>query len=83
MQPRDGKTGFRIWGRVEHAGPNEFVAVVTAIPENGDPSGVQTLAEILPSLQAAQATAKRLVSRMGEIVVSNGGRISDIETDGL
>ena len=73
----------RIWGRVEHGGPKEFVAIATAVPENGDPSEVRTLAQTLPSLQEAQQAARHLVIRMSEIVAMNEGRVTDVETDGI
>ena len=53
----------------------------TALPDNGDPSGVQTLTEILASLHVAQDAVRSLVKRMCAIVAANGGRITDIETD--
>jgi hypothetical protein len=76
-------TDFRIWARIEHVGPNEFLAIVTVVPENGDPSEVRTLGQLLPSLDAAQGAAKRLLAKMGGIVVRNEGRVTDIESDGI
>jgi hypothetical protein len=49
MNPIDPLTPYRLWGRIEHSGPNEFVAIVTATPENGDPSLVRVLSDIMPS----------------------------------
>ena len=45
MNPEDPVTAYRIWARIEHSGPSEFVAIATAIPENGDPSLVRVLNE--------------------------------------
>ena len=81
METNDERSGFRIRGRVERIGPEEFAAIATALPDNGDPSGVQTLTEILASLHVAQDAVRSLVKRMCAIVAANGGRITDIETD--
>lgn len=80
MQPLDERSGFRIRARVEHVAENEFVATATAIPDNGDPSAVATLTRVVPSLQMAREAARSLVVRMGEIVATNGGLVTGVET---
>jgi len=81
MDTNDERSGYRIRGRVERIGPEEFVAVATALPDNGDPSKVHTLSEILASLHVAQDTVRTLVKRMCAIVAANGDRVTDVETD--
>ncbi len=83
MQPTDEKTAYRIWGRIEHVGPYEFVVTATAIPDNGDPASVQTLTETLPSLEAARLAARALVEKMRRIVPMKGGHVEHVEIQGL
>lgn len=73
---------FRIWGRIEHVGPAEFTVIATAVPENGDPADVRTLTEVHTALEAAQGALKELVTKVGNSVRRDGGRITNVETDG-
>ena len=75
--------GFRIWGRVEHVGPNEFFVVATAVPENGDPADVHTLTEIHASPESARHALEVVVIRVGAIIHRIGGTVCDVETGGL
>ena len=83
MPSSDPLTAFRLWARIEHSGPNEFLAIVTAVPENGDPALVRVLRKTVTSRESAQAAARRLLKEMGRIVRDNEGRITDVETDGI
>ena len=73
-------TSFRVFGRIEELAPREFLAVVTAIPENGDPSGIHTLSDLLLSREEARASVKSLLARIGEIVLQHEGLVSAVET---
>ena len=76
-------THFRVWGRIERVADDEFLAVVTAIPDNGDPSGIHTLSDLLPSHEEARASMKALLARIGEIVVQHEGVVSAVEMQGM
>jgi glycerol-3-phosphate dehydrogenase len=83
MSHTDPTTGYRLWARIEHRGPDEFAVVVSAVPENGDSSLVRVLHELVPSREEAVALAKGMLQKMGEIVRRNEGHVIDVETDGL
>ena len=76
-------TDFRMSGRVQQVGAGEFLAIVTAVPENGDHGQIRTLSQLLPSLLEAKQIAAHLMRRMGEVVVRIEGRITAVETDGI
>ena len=76
-------TNFRVWGRIEQLADDEFLAVVTAIPESGDPSGIHTLSDLLPSHDEARASVKALLVRIGEIVLQHEGLVSAVEMQGM
>ena len=76
-------TRFRVWGRIEELAPDEYLAVVTAIPESGDPSGIHTLSDLLASREEARASLKGLLARMGEVVVQHEGLVSVVEMQGM
>ena len=76
-------TPFRVWGRVEELAADEFLAVVTAIPENGDPSGIHTLSDLLGSREEARKSVTGFLVRIGEIVLQHEGRVSAVETHGM
>ena len=79
----DPVTDYRLWARIEHSGPNEFTAMVTAVPENGDPSLVQTLVEIRSSREAAVELARAMLHRMGGIVRRSEGSVAAVEAEGI
>ena len=79
----DAPTPFRLWGRIEHIGPQEFAVIVTAMPENADPALVQVLNAIATSRDEATVLGKALLVKMGEIVRNREGRVTDIEIDGF
>ena len=74
---------FRIWGRIEHAAPAEFVVVVTKVPETGDPAGIQTLTAACVSRDEAKAALRAFMTKMGHSIRTAGGRVTDTEVDGL
>jgi hypothetical protein len=76
-------TRFRVWGRIEELAVDEFLAVVTAIPENGDPSGVHTLSDLLATREEARVSLKALLVRIGDVVLQHEGRVSAVETQGI
>ena len=76
-------TRFRVWGRVEQVAPGEFLAVVTAVPESGDPSGIQSLSELLTSREDAQAAVKAFLVKMNAIVLALEGHVSHVEMHGM
>jgi hypothetical protein len=76
-------TRFRVFARIEELAPDEFLAEVTAIPENGDPSGAHTLSDLLPSREEARASVKALLARIGEIVLQHEGLVSAVEQQGM
>ena len=83
MTPPDSLSAYRIWGRIEHTGPNEFAVIISAVPENGDPSLVRVLDQMATSRMEAEECAARLLKKMGQIVRDSEGRVTDIETDGF
>ena len=78
-----GLTHFRMLGRVQQVGQDEFLAIVTAIPDNGDQAEIRTLSRLLASREEAKDIASHLLRQMRAIVVRIEGRISEVVTDGL
>jgi hypothetical protein len=76
-------TDFRLWGRIESIGPSDFVAIATAVPENGDPSQVRTLAETHASEESATKALETLMVKVSGIVRKSGGTITRVDTGGL
>jgi hypothetical protein len=83
VQPIEESTSFRIRARVEEVGPEEYVAIARAIPDNGDSSRIQSLTRTASSRNDAREAVIGLVARLRTIVAANGGRVTDIETAGL
>lgn len=75
-------TDFRLWGRIELVGPDEFVATATAVPENGDPSEVRTLTETHVSEELATTALVTLLIKVSASVRKGGGTVIKIETRG-
>lgn len=82
MTPSDPATPYRLSARIEQSAPAEFDVVVTAMPENGDPSLVQTLADTRSSRDDAIALARGMLQKMGDIVRNNEGRVIDVKMAG-
>jgi hypothetical protein len=67
---------------VEEAELEEFLATVTAVPENGDPGLVRELSELLPSRELALGTVEVLLRKMARIVAANDGWVVHVEDHG-
>jgi len=73
---------FRLWGRIEQIGPEEFVATATAVPENGDPSEVCSLTETHVSQEFATTALVTLLIKVSASVRKGGGTVIQVETRG-
>jgi hypothetical protein len=69
---------FRIWGRIEHIGPNEFFVIGSAVPESGG-EGATVLTSTAPSLDQANTEKARLMMEVGKTVQARGDRVVDVE----
>ena len=76
-------TYFRMLCRVQQLGQGEFLAFVTAIPDNGDSAEIRTLSQLFASRDAARENAGYLLERMRGVVVRIEGRITEVVTEGL
>lgn len=68
---------FRIWGRVEHIGVRQFLAIASGVPESGARAIVLT--GISPSLPEASQDKARLMLKVGEMVRARGDSVVDVE----
>ena len=68
---------FRIWGRVEHIGVKQFLAIASGVPESGDRAIVLT--GIAPSLPEANQEKHRLMRKVGDQVRARGHQVVDTE----
>jgi hypothetical protein len=69
---------FRVWGKVEHIGVKQFLAIVSAVPE--DPRGRPiVLTTITPNLVEANQNRDRLMIELGARVRARGDRVVDVE----
>jgi hypothetical protein len=73
---------FRLWGRIEQIGPDEYVATATAVPENGDPSEVRSLTETHASRELATTALVTLLIKVSASVRQSGGTVIKVETRG-
>lgn len=69
---------FRIWGRVEHIGPNQFFAIASGLPDNLGERAI-VLTATAPSLADANRERERLMIEMGSIVRARGDSVVDVE----
>ena len=76
-------TDFRISGRVQKVGAREYLAIVTAIPENGDRDEIRTLSQLLASCGEAREMARRFLGNMRDTVSRIEGRVTAVDTDGI
>ena len=70
--------GFRIWGRIEHIAPQTFVAIVSAIPEQGH-EGTRVDTGTTGSRQEAQLELERLMIAMGARLRASDHQVIDVE----
>lgn len=68
-----GHTAFRLVGRIETVGPEDYTATATALPENGDPSEVRSVTQTLDSRQAADEALDALMARIEAVIEKSGG----------
>ncbi len=71
---------FRIWGTIEHVGPQEFCVIATSTP---DPPHSALLSEsdreTFESLNLANAGRDRMILQMAARVRARGDRVVDVE----
>ena len=79
----DAVENYRVWARIEHVAPGEFVVIVRAAPESADPAGVRKLTETCSSYGAAKAALSALMVKIGKAVSIAEGRVVNTEVDGL
>jgi hypothetical protein len=74
---------FRIWGRIEHLGPREFIVIVSAVPDPPTPAPdrVDVETQTVSSRAAAVEACADLVLQMGKLVRERGDRVVDVEAD--
>jgi hypothetical protein len=74
---------YRIWGRVEHIGPQQFVAIASAVPDSGDATGnsADVRLQMLPDREGATLARDILVKELGEALRLRGDRVVDVEAD--
>jgi hypothetical protein len=74
---------FRINGRVEHAGPRQFLAIASAVPNR--PGAVAAQADVrlqlLPDREGAKLARDILVNDLGEALRLRGDRVINVDTD--
>jgi hypothetical protein len=69
---------FRIWGRVEHIGVKQFLAIASAAPDEPAQRAI-VLQTISPSLAEANLERDRLMVEMGARVRARGDCVVDAE----
>lgn len=69
---------FRVWGKVEHIGVKQFLAIVSAVPEAIENRPI-VLTSIVPNLIEANQERERLMVDAGKRVRDRGDRVVDVE----
>ena len=71
---------FRIWGRITHVGPSEFLAVVSAVPDDGIQRGPDPIVRtaLSDSLEQAKGDLEVLTVVVGDAIRAQGGRVVDV-----
>ena len=70
---------FRMWGRWEQIGPGQFVAIVSAVPEDkGEP---EVLMRLAASLDNVRVLVDSMARELTERIAATGARIVDVEID--
>ena len=74
---------FRIWGRIEHIGPQQFFVVVSAVPDLPQSGliGVDLESQTLSSRAEATDARAVLMRAMGERIRARGDRVVDVEEE--
>lgn len=71
---------FRVWGRTEHIGVKEFLAIASAVPDPPSASAI-VLTSVALTLEGANTEKARLMVEMGARVRAVGGRVVDVEEE--
>lgn len=74
---------FRIWGRIEEIFGGGFLTIASTVREDLEPSGSHALAQMCATPEAAELTLREFMTKLGEDIRRDGGRIVDVETDGI
>ena len=72
---------FVILGRVEHAGPREFLAIATATPKNLRQGKPLARTKVCVSRALAEAQRDELVRWLGLELAGRGDRVVDVEVE--
>lgn len=72
---------FVIWGRVEHSGPQEFVALATATPMDLNTGRPIVRLRVCASRDLAEEARDQLVRELGEEVIGRGDCVADVEVE--
>lgn len=70
---------FRIWGKVEHIGVEQFLAIVSAVPDDAGAQRPIVLTSIQHNLPEANQAKDRLMMNVGAPVRARGDRVVDVE----
>lgn len=74
---------YRLWGRIEPLASEGYLAIASTLREDLEPTGTRVVSEIHPTREAAELALRSLMTRLGEDIRREGGRIVDVETDGV
>lgn len=74
---------FRIWGRIEEIVGGGFLAIASTVREDLEPSGSRVLSQMFATREAAELALREFMTKLGEDIRKKGGRIVDVETDGI
>jgi hypothetical protein len=73
---------FRIWGSVEQAGPEKFVAIACAVREDsGEHANTRAITQGFSTREGAEDGLREILSSLGGLIVSLGARVTAVETD--
>lgn len=74
---------YRIWGRIEPIVGGGFLAIASTVREDLEPSGSHVLSQMCATQEAAELALREFMTKLGDDIRSEGGRIVDVETDGI
>ena len=69
---------FLVWGRVEHIGVRQFLAIASGVPEDRQDVAI-VLTAVAPNLAEANQHRDQLMREVGEKVRARGDRVVDVE----
>jgi hypothetical protein len=72
---------FIVWGRIEQIAPNQFVAIASAVRNDGANAKPDVELKVLPTREAAQGALRAIVQSVGSAVTGRGDRVVDVEVD--